>query len=80
MFKKTAILAMAFVAAIFAAQMTPARAITLPPPGGDSLFVTAYYSSASKTELVGQKWHGCGQPSGSWGATTPWFTVFFPAC
>jgi Family of unknown function (DUF6289) len=52
----------------------------LPPPGQDSLFVTAYFSDGAKTHLVGQKWHGCGQPAGQWGIVTSNSKMFFPAC
>lgn len=80
MFKKIAIVAAAFATATLIATATPAHAITLPPPGGDTLVVFAYYSDAAKTHLVGQKWSGCGKPSGQWGITTSFFNVFFPAC
>jgi hypothetical protein len=70
MLRRTAILAIAFAAA------TTAHAF----PTGETLIVTAYYSDVSKTQLVGQRWSGCGQPSGSWGTTTPHRSLFFPAC
>jgi Family of unknown function (DUF6289) len=76
MFKRTAIVAVAFATATLFATATPTHAI----PTGNTLTVFAYYSDAAKTHLVGQKWSGCGQPSGQWGVTTSIFTVFFPAC
>lgn len=80
MFKKVAIAAVAIATATLVATVIPVHAFTLPPPGGDTLVVFAYYSDAAKTNLVGQKWSGCGQPSGQWGVTTSSFNVFFPAC
>lgn len=80
MFRKSAILAVAFAAATLVTDAVPAHAIPIPPPGGNTLTVIAYYSDASKTQLVGQTWSGCGQPSGSWGITTPNRNLFFPAC
>jgi hypothetical protein len=77
---RNAVFAVALATATFAVSAVPVQALPLPPPGGDTLFVTAYYSTASKTTLVGQAWHGCGQPSGSWGTTTPYRNFFFPAC
>ena len=79
MFSKNGLFALALAAGALVVTSAPARAIPLPPPG-DSLFVTAYYSDAAKTQLVGQKWSGCGQPSGSWGTTTQYFNIFWPAC
>lgn len=46
----------------------------------DTLFVTAYYADGAKTQLVGQQWHGCGQPAGSWGIQTNSKTLFFTPC
>ena len=46
----------------------------------DSLVVIAYYSDGTKTTLVGQHWHGCGQPSGNWGIQTTNRTLHFPPC
>lgn len=81
MFKKTAILTAAITAAVVVATVVPAQAIpTLPPAVPDVLMVTAFYSDASRTVLVGQSWSGCGKPSGSWGATTSYRNVFFPQC
>lgn len=76
MFRRNALYALAFAVGTLAVSAGPARAI----PTGNTLSVIAYYSDASKTQLVGQKWSGCGQPSGSWGATTPYVNLFFPAC
>lgn len=81
MFRKISIVTVALTAAVLAATVVPAQAIpTLPPPVSDTLLVTAYYSDASKTVLVGQSWSGCGKPSGSWGTITSYRNVFFPAC
>jgi hypothetical protein len=52
----------------------------LPPIGDGSLFVTAYFSDAARTHLVGQKWHGCGQPPGQWGVENQNFKLFFTPC
>lgn len=76
MFRRNALFAVALATGTLAVTAGPARAI----PPGNTLFVTAYYSDASKTQLVGQKWSGCGQPSGSWGTTTAFSSLFFPAC
>ena len=46
----------------------------------DTLFVTAYYSDIAKKHLVGQWWHGCGQPSGHWGIQTEDSTLHFTPC
>jgi hypothetical protein len=54
----------------------PAQAI----PPGDSLIVFAYFDSPAKQNLVGQRWSGCGQPSGSWGTTSPYSTLYFTPC
>lgn len=54
----------------------PAQAI----PPGDSLIVFAYFDSPAKQQLVGQRWSGCGQPSGSWGVTSPYRTLYFTPC
>ena len=81
MFKKTAILTAAIAAVVIVATVVPARAIpTLPPSVPDVLMVTAFYSDASRTVLVGQSWSGCGKPGGSWGVTTSYRNVFFPQC
>jgi hypothetical protein len=76
MFRRNALHALALAIGTLAVSAAPARAI----PTGNTLSVIAYYSDASKTQLVGQKWSGCGQPSGSWGTTTPHVNLFFPAC
>lgn len=76
MFKRNALYTLALAIGTLAVSAVPARAI----PTGNTLSVIAYYSDASKTQLVGQKWSGCGQPSGSWGTTTPYTNLFFPAC
>ena len=54
----------------------PAQAI----PPGNNLIVFAYFNSPAKTQLVGQKWSGCNQPSGSWGTTSPYSTLYFTPC
>jgi hypothetical protein len=54
----------------------PAQAI----PPGNNLVVIAYYSDPAKTNLIGQQWSGCSQPSGSWGSTSPYRTLFFTPC
>ena len=66
--------ALATAGVLVAAQ--PAAAI----PPGDNLIVFAYFSSPSKTTLVGQQWTGCGQPGGSWGVTSPYRTLYFTPC
>lgn len=76
MFRRNALYVLALAIGTLAVSAVPARAI----PTGNTLSVIAYYSDASKTQLVGQKWSGCGQPSGSWGTTTPYVNLFFPAC
>lgn len=76
MFRRNVLHAIALVIGTLAVSAVPARAI----PTGNTLSVIAYYSDASKTQLVGQKWSGCGQPAGSWGTTTPYVNLFFPAC
>jgi hypothetical protein len=73
---RRAVLAMAIIAGILVGNAVPAQAI----PPGPTLLVLAYYSDASKTVLVGQQWSGCGQPSGSWGTTSPYRNVFFTPC
>ena len=76
MFIKKALFAVALATMALALSPPAAQAI----PTGETLVVFAYFSDSAKTHLVGQKWHGCGQPSGSWGIQTNLFTVFFPAC
>jgi hypothetical protein len=75
MFRR-AILAIAIAVGISVAGALPAQAI----PPGDTLLVIAYYSSPAKTTLIGQQWSGCGQPNGSWGATSPYRSIFFTPC
>jgi hypothetical protein len=76
--KRSALFAVALAAATLFLDPAPLRAFPTGP--GDSLLVVAYYSDATKTQLVGQRWSGCGQPNGSWGTTTPYLNLFFPAC
>ncbi|HEX6871732.1 MAG TPA: DUF6289 family protein [Micromonosporaceae bacterium] len=75
---KRALVAVALAAATAAVIPAPAQAAKLIP--GDSLTVIAYFDSAARTNLVGQKWWGCNQPSGSWGITTAYSTLYFPPC
>ncbi|MET7422689.1 DUF6289 family protein [Dactylosporangium sp. NPDC005555] len=74
------LLALLVTGTVLAGAATPAAAIPVPPPGGDLLIVFAYYADAAKTQIIGQTWHGCGQPSGSWGATSGIREVFFTPC
>jgi Family of unknown function (DUF6289) len=76
MFRRNILFVMMLAATALALRPSPARAFV----PGDTLTVIAYYSDFSKTQLVGQKWSGCGQPSGSWGITTNSINLFFPAC
>ncbi|NAS25717.1 hypothetical protein GT755_29040 [Herbidospora sp. NEAU-GS84] len=71
------IITAALVVGTIALGSTPAHAIPPPPPGGDNLVVTSYYSG---TQLVGQRWSGCNQPSGQWGVVTTSTKVSFVAC
>ena len=73
---KRGLLAVAIAAGILAFIPAPAQAI----PPGNNLIVTAYFDGSDRQRLVGQKWFGCNQPSGSWGATTPYFTMYYPPC
>ncbi len=73
---RRAFLAIAIAAGVFVGSAVPAQAI----PPGETLFVVAYFSDASKTALVGQQWSGCGQPSGSWGTTSPYRNFYFTPC
>jgi hypothetical protein len=75
MFRR-AVLAAVMAAGIVAGSAVSAQAI----PPGDTLLVIAYYGDAAKTTLVGQKWSGCGQPSGSWGVTSAYRNIFFTPC
>ncbi len=52
--------------------------VNIPP--GDNLIVTAYFSDPAKTQLIGQQWHGCGQPAGSWGTLQGYRTLYFTPC
>ena len=70
------LLVLALSAAMLGLGTVPAQAI-LP---GDTLVVVAYFSDAARTNLIGQRWSGCGQPSGSWGTLTGYSTVFFTPC
>ncbi len=82
MFRRTITSFVLAATAVFAAAVPVAASPTLPPPGPETLWVTAYYSTAAKTptQLVEQRWHGCGQPAQSWGVVTPHATVFHPPC
>lgn len=73
---RRAIPVIAIMAAVLAGNAVPAQAI----PPGETLLVLAYFSDASKTSLVGQQWSGCGQPSGSWGTTSPYRNIYFTPC
>ena len=77
---RRALLALFVTGAVIAGAATPAAAIPPPPPGGDLLIVFAYYADFEKTQLIGQSWSGCGQPSGSWGVTTGIHQIFFTPC
>ena len=74
------LLAVLVAGAVIAGAATPAGAIPPPPPGGDLLVVVAYYADFEKTQVIGESWSGCGQPSGSWGVTSDIRQVFFTAC
>jgi hypothetical protein len=73
---KRVLVAVTLTLGMIGVSAAPARAI----PPGDNLIVFAYFSNPSKTTLVGQAWHGCGQPSGSWGTTSPYRTLYFTPC
>lgn len=79
MFRRT-LLALLVTGAVIVGAEAPASAIPVPPPGGDLLIVFAYYADAGKTQIIGQSWSGCGQPSGSWGVTSGVREVFFTPC
>lgn len=69
--------------AVLGAGLTVLPATTASAIGcssGNCLFVIAYYSDFRGGTLVGQKWQGCGQPSGSWGVTTQITQLFTPNC
>lgn len=70
------LLVLALTAAMLGAGAIPAQAI----PPGDTLFVVAYFSDAARTNLIGQRWSGCGQPSGSWGTLKGYTSFYFPPC
>jgi hypothetical protein len=64
------------IAAVLAIAPAPAEAR---PPG--DLFVTiAYYSDATRTQLIGERWIGCGYPEGHYGAESIYQRDFFSAC
>ena len=73
---RRALVAMAFTAAFIGINSSAAQAI----PPGPTLFVTAYYADSAKTVLIGQKWSGCNQPSGSWGTTSNIINYYFTPC
>ena len=73
---RRALLVLALSAAMLGLGTAPARAI----PPGDTLLVVAYFADAARTHLVGQRWSGCGQPSGSWGTLAGFTTVYFTPC
>jgi hypothetical protein len=70
------LLAVMFIFAAVVASAAPAQAFET----GDRLVVIAYFSDHTKTTLVGQQWHGCGQPPGSWGVTSPIRELHLPPC
>jgi hypothetical protein len=80
MLRRTVVASALAVGALLAGATPAVADPTLPPPGQESLWVTAYFSSPAKTTLVGQAWRGCGQPSGRWGDRTPYYTLHFPPC
>ena len=73
---KRGLLAATAAAVLVLIGAAPAQAI----PPGPSLIVFAYFDSPAKTTLVGQTWSGCNQPSGSWGTTSPYRTLYFTPC
>lgn len=70
------LLALALGAALLGAGAVPAQAI----PPGDTLLVVAYFSDAARTNLIGQRWSGCGQPPGSRGTVAGYSTIYFTPC
>jgi hypothetical protein len=52
-------------------RAAPAQAF----PEGESLVVLSYYQGS---ELVGQRWHGCGQSPGGWGEDSGRIVPSFP--
>ncbi len=77
MLRRSLVAAMLAAGAV-AVSVAPAQAVTIPPPGGDSLIVLNYYRN---DVLVGQKWWGCpGQQPGQWGATTTQLTFHTVPC
>jgi hypothetical protein len=70
------LLALALSAALIGVAAVPAQAI----PPGDTLLVVAYFSDAARNHLIGQRWAGCGQPSGSWGTLAGYSTIYFTPC
>jgi hypothetical protein len=82
MFRRAVLSSALAVAAVMVTAAPVTAAPTLPPPGPETLWVTAYYSSPEKkpTQLVGQRWHGCGRPTDRWGIVTSYVTVYHPLC
>jgi hypothetical protein len=73
---RRALVTVGLTLALLVVPATVAQAI----PPGESLIVFAYFDSPAKQTLVGQAWSGCGQPSGSWGVTSPYRTLYFTPC
>lgn len=67
---------LALSVAMLGLSTPPAQAI----PPGDTLLVVAYFSDPARTNLIGQRWSGCGQPSGSWGTLAGYTTIYFTPC
>ncbi len=70
------LLVLALSAAMLGLGSVPAQAI----PPGDTLLVVAYFADSARTQLIGQRWSGCGQPSGSWGTLAGYSTIYFTPC
>jgi hypothetical protein len=70
------LVAVLLAAGLLAATAVPAQAI----PPGESLIVFAYFADSARTQLIGQSWSGCGQPSGSWGTLSGYRTLYFTPC
>lgn len=70
------LLVLVLAAGLLGLGAVPAQAI----PPGDTLLVVAYFSDAARTHLIGQRWAGCGQPSGSWGTLSGFSTLYFTPC
>lgn len=78
MLRRSLVATMLAVGAAVVVGVAPAQAVTIPPPGGESLIVLNYYRGG---ELVGQKWWGCpGQPPGQWGVTNTHPTMHTVPC